>query len=234
MRTAAAEASGTVMRSREAAAGCGPGGPDAHPAGKGSVMKAAARDCGDCSPRSRNTPHGGSSRAPRRTDGCSLAPEAPRKIYLQGAPPVCGPRTGPVRIGEGAQQAAGRPRVCAVLGWDDPGPGVTLLLSALKSGELPVRAPGGLAGVLPGRRSVTAAPARHRPPSPKGPGAPLHTTCWSAFSSGCARGGGPGAGDGASPLSVGQAQGQGQGREGQLLCALWQAGRTGNFKVLTD
>lgn len=38
--------------------------------------------------------------------------------------------------------------------------------------------------------AVTAAPAR-RPRSPRGPGAPPHTTCWSGSSSGCARGAGP-------------------------------------------
>lgn len=38
--------------------------------------------------------------------------------------------------------------------------------------------------------AVTAAPAR-RPRSPRGPGAPPRTTCWSGSSSGCARGAGP-------------------------------------------
>ena len=130
------------------------------------------------------------------------------------------------RGGGAAGQSAGPQGPESWLG--RPRPGVTRLPSC-------PCARWGLGG-RPGRRSITAAPAR-RPPSPRGPGAPLHTTCWSAFSSGCARGGGPGAGDGQALVS-GSRSGSGA-RQGGGSCSVprarrRQAGRTGSFKVPTD
>lgn len=213
MRTAAEEASGTGMRSRQAAASLRPRGSRRPPAREGLRDESSGQG--------------------RRRLRTALSGTSPDRWLLPGSGssskdlPARGPsglRSGPVRSGEGALQGSRpAPRVCGVLGWDDPGPGVTLLLSALKSGELPVRAPCG----GPSRASLGHSSSCSSSSEPEGP---WRTSSYHLFVSvfiwmrpwwrswGGRRG---------KPLSVGQGQAQGQGREGQLLCALWEetAGR---------